>query len=87
LYSHYYETEDFDDMTDESYMTDIDIICKEHEDILITKEREWSEALAAQDREHNKILAAQNREHNKVLAAKNQEIAQLKEQLARLQTQ
>ncbi|MCM1180769.1 MAG: hypothetical protein NC347_10965, partial [Clostridium sp.] len=60
---------DFDDMTDESYMTDIDIICNGYED-----------ALAAKDREHNKALAA-------VVAAKDKEIARLKEQLARLQTQ
>lgn len=31
LYSHYDEMEDFEDMTDESFMTEIDIICKERE--------------------------------------------------------
>ncbi|MCM1180910.1 MAG: hypothetical protein NC347_11675, partial [Clostridium sp.] len=72
LYSHYYETEDFDDMTDESYMTDIDIICNGYED-----------ALAAKD----EALATKDREHNKALAAKDKEIARLKEQLARLQAQ
>ncbi|MCM1180213.1 MAG: hypothetical protein NC347_08165 [Clostridium sp.] len=51
LYSHYYETEDFDDMTDESYMTDIDIICNGYEDALAAKDREWSEVLAAKDKE------------------------------------
>ena len=71
LYSQYNETEDFDDMTDESYMTDIDIICKDYE-----------EALAAKDRE----LAAKDREQHEALAAKDKEIAQLKEQLAKLQT-
>ncbi|MCM1180480.1 MAG: hypothetical protein NC347_09510, partial [Clostridium sp.] len=87
LYSHYYETEDFDDMTDESYMTDIDIICNGYEDALAVKD----EALAAKDRERDEALAAKDREHNKALAvalaAKDKEIARLKEQLARLQTQ
>ncbi|MCM1180718.1 MAG: hypothetical protein NC347_10710, partial [Clostridium sp.] len=67
---------DFDDMTDESYMTDIDIICNGYED-----------ALAAKDREYNKALAVALAAKDKTLAAKDKEIARLKEQLARLQTQ
>ncbi|MCM1180547.1 MAG: hypothetical protein NC347_09855, partial [Clostridium sp.] len=80
LYSHYYETEDFDDMTDESYMTDIDIICNGYEDALAAKDREYNRALAT-------ALAEKDREYNKTLAAMKKEITRLKEQLARMQTQ
>ena len=89
LYSHYDETEDFDDMTDESYMTDIDIICKERDEALAAKDRELAaknreltaknRELTAKDKERTEALAVKDRE----LAAKDKEIARLKEQLVR----
>ncbi len=90
LYAHYNAAEACGDMTDESYMTDIDLICKEYEEALAAKDRE----LTAKDRERNEALAAKDREiatkdreRDEALAAKDKEIAQLKEQLAKLQAQ
>lgn len=43
LYSDYDEMEDFEDMTDESFMTEIDIICKERDEALAAKDKEIAE--------------------------------------------
>lgn len=54
LCAHYEELEIIKDMTDESFMTDIDIMCKEHEDAMAAKEAyilECVQKMAEQDTE------------------------------------
>ena len=38
LSAHYKELEGMPDVTDESFMTDIDIMCKEHEEVMAEKD-------------------------------------------------
>ena len=54
LLKHHKELEAFGDMTDESFMTEADIICErlhKAEDLLKEKESEWQSALEEKDNE------------------------------------
>ena len=73
------------DMTDESFMTDIDILCKEHEEAMAEKDKklaEQNEKLAEQDEklaEQNEKLAEQDEK----LAEQNEKLAEQDKKLIR----
>ncbi len=60
LLKHHKELEAFGDMTDESFMTEADIICErlhKAEDLLKEKESEWQNALEEKDAELERLRA------------------------------
>ncbi len=79
LSKHHKELEGIPDMTDESFMTDIDIMCKIHEQCV--------EKLEARVAEHEEKIAKQDAEiieKDEQLAKKDEEIQTLKKQLEEL---
>lgn len=75
LVKHHKELEAMRDMTDESFMTDADIICETYEQKLAEKD----EKLAEKD----KKLAAKNKEMTKKLAEKDKKLAKKDEEMAK----
>ena len=84
LCAHYEELEVIKDMTDESFMTDIDIMCKEHEDAMAAKQAyilECVQKMAEQDAEIAE-KDEQIAEKDELIAEKDEQIAEKDEQIA-----
>ena len=72
LCAHYEELEAIRDMTDESFMTDIDIICKEYQDAIAERDKQLAE-------QSNQLAEKDNQ-----LAEQQQRIAELEKLLQEL---
>lgn len=92
IYSHYEEMEEINNMTDESFMTEIDIIAEKYEqlDELLTEKvnalKEMDNAIREKDsalREKDSAL----KERDSALKEKNAEISALKERIRQLEIQ
>lgn len=93
LCAHYEELEVIKDMTDESFMTDIDIMCKEYEDAIEEKIAyivECEKTMEEQNKsiaEYEKTMEEQNKsiaEYEKTMTEQNKEIIEQKETIEQL---